>query len=82
MTATAAVAESLGARSLGQERDQPHGAEPRDQTPEQAGHQPVVQAGAPLVVRPIHDITVLSVIALVQMGWLTILGYVVFAFSS
>jgi hypothetical protein len=81
MTATA-VAEPVGIRALGQERDQAHGTEPSDKAPKQTGHQAVVRAVAPLVVRPIHDITVLSVIAVVQLGWLTILGYVVSAFSS
>jgi hypothetical protein len=76
------AAETLGVRGLGQERDQTHGADPREETPDQADHQPVVQAVAPLVVRPIHDITVLSVITIVQLGWLTILGYVLFSLAS
>lgn len=82
MTATAVVAEPLGVRGLGQGFDQPHGSDPRGEAQEQASHQAVVQAVAPLVVRPVHDVTVLSVIALVQVGWLTILGYVVFSLAS
>jgi hypothetical protein len=83
VTASAAAAEEiLGVLGLGQELDQAHGAEPREETPQQSDHQAVVQPVAPLLVRPIHDITVLSVITIVQLGWLTILGYVLFSFAS
>jgi hypothetical protein len=79
---SAGAAETLGVLGLGQERDQTHGADPREETPQQSDHQAVVQPVAPLLVRPIHDVTVLSVITIVQLGWLTILGYVVFSFAS
>jgi hypothetical protein len=83
VTASAATAEeTLVVRGLGQERDQSLSAEPREETPQQPDHQPVVQAETPLLVRPIHDITVLSVITIVQLGWLTILGYVLFSVVS
>ncbi len=59
---------------------------PKSQAPHQAHHQSKVQAGTVVVevVSPasatsrVHEVTVLSLIAVTQLGWLALLGYGLF----
>ena len=48
---------------------------PTDQTEQQADHEAHVRASAYLSRGRIHDVTVLSVLVAVQLGWMTALGY-------
>lgn len=82
MTAGTAVADRLpGVGLLDEQRDEVHDDRPYRETEEQGEGE--AEGGVPLGLRRtrarrVQDVTVLSIIAAVQLGWLSILGYGLF----
>ena len=72
-------------RSLRDQRDQVRDSGPTGEAPDHAGEQQSVHSGKALVQdRPasatgrVHGMTVLSLIAVTQLAWLSMLGYALF----
>jgi hypothetical protein len=76
MTASAATVEGLS--RLGLPEREPHQvdqARPAGKAEEQTGHQAQVGAPRRLTRDRVHHVTILSVIAAVQLGWIVALIY-------
>lgn len=76
MTASAATVEGLTGFGLPEcELDQVHDCSPAGHAVEQANDETVVQGPAQLIRVRVHQVTVLSVIAAVQLTWIAALIY-------
>ena len=76
MTASAATVEGLSRLGLSErESNQIDQARPAGQAEEQAGDQAYVGAPRGLTRDRVHQVTILSVIAAVQLGWIVALIY-------
>ena len=76
MTASAASVEGLTFLGLPErEPDQVHEARPAGNTEQQTRHEAQVGAPASLIRDRIHHVTILSVIAAVQLAWIAALIY-------
>lgn len=76
MTASAASVEGLTFLGLPErEPNHVHEARPAGQAEEQARHKAQVRAPAWLIRDRIHHVTILSVIAAVQLAWIAALIY-------
>lgn len=77
MTATAAaIAEEIVCSGSAEEKlGDIHEPRPAREAPEHGRHEADVQSGVVSVRRRVHDVSILSLIALIQIAWIAALVY-------